>query len=77
MGGYPLTDQEKQKVVKFLHLATEEFPIKVDAKGYFSKDYIEIHPYVEVTFTDKDLNRKTVTIDDNNRYLGNDQSIER
>ncbi len=72
-----LTDKERQKVVRFLHLATEDFPIKVDAKGYFSKDYIENHPYVEVTFTDKDLNKKTVTIDDNNRYLENGQSIER
>lgn len=64
-----LTEQEKQKVKDFLNISDENSKIKFEAKGYFSKDYIKAHPYVTVTYKDKDLNDKTITIDNNTRYL--------
>ena len=72
-----LTDEERQKVVEFLNLSTENPNIKFEAKGYFSKDYIATHPYVTITYIDKNLNSKTITINDNNRYVESNQNIER
>ena len=72
-----LTDKERQKVAKFLNLYKGKQEIEVEAKGYFSNDYVETHPYITVTFRDKDLYKQTVTVDDSIRYLENEQSIER
>ena len=72
-----LTDEERQKVVEFLNLSTENQNIKFEAKGYFSKNYIEAHPYITITYKDKNQNSKTITISDNNRYVESNQDIER
>ena len=72
-----LTDEERQKVVEYLNLSTENQNIEFEAKGYFSKDYIEAHPYITITYKDKNSNSKTTTINDNNRYLKKELNIER
>ena len=72
-----LTDEERQKVIEYLNLSTKNPNIKFVAKGYFSKDYIETHPYISVTYENKNRNSKTITISDNNRYLESKPDIER
>lgn len=68
-----LTNEERQKVTEFLNLSTENPNIKFEAKGYFSKDYIKTHPYVTVIYTDKNFDNRTISINDNNRYLENNE----
>lgn len=72
-----LTDEEKQKVVEYLNLSTENPNIRFEPKGYFSKNYMEAHPYITITYEDKDQNSKTININDNNRYIESNHDIER
>lgn len=67
-----ITKEEKQKVIKQFNILDENEEIQFIAKGYFSKYYMERHPNIVIRYVDKDYNKNTIEIKDNNRYLEDD-----
>ena len=75
-----ITDEEKEKVKNYLNMENYNSIVKFTPKGYFSKEYIENHPYVEVTYFDNDYNISARLITDEERYIDksnvNEKSID-